>query len=64
MSKWRKYSEVEAEEDKHTLLQKKATEIAQEKNETMEKIMNQLRLREDQKRYVTKIKIVQGKLRS
>jgi hypothetical protein len=48
MSKWRKYSKSEAEEDRKTFLQKKATTIAEENNTTMEKITNQLRLREDQ----------------
>jgi hypothetical protein len=43
MSKWRKYSKVEAEEDRKTFLQKKATAIAEEKNRTMEKIMKQFR---------------------
>jgi hypothetical protein len=45
MSKWRKYSKAEAEEDIKTFLQKKSTAIA-EKNTAMEKIMMQLRLRE------------------
>jgi hypothetical protein len=49
MSQWRKYSENEAAEDRKTFLQKKATEIAEEKSKTMENIMNQLRLRESQK---------------
>jgi hypothetical protein len=43
MSKWRKYSKAEAEEDRKKLFQKKATAIAEEKNTTMEKIMKQLR---------------------
>jgi hypothetical protein len=64
MSQWRKYSKAEAAEDRNTFLQKKATEIAGEKNTTMEKIMNQLRLRESQKRSATQIKMVRGKLRS
>jgi hypothetical protein len=46
MSKWRRYSKAEAEEYRKILLQKKETAIAEEKNTTMEKIMNQLRLRE------------------
>jgi hypothetical protein len=50
MSQWRKYSKAEAEEDRKTLLHKKATVIAEEKNTTMEKIMKQLRLRESQKK--------------
>jgi hypothetical protein len=49
MSKWRKYSKVEAEEDRKTLLQTKSTAIADEKNTTMEKIMKQIRLREARK---------------
>jgi hypothetical protein len=49
MSQWRKYSKAESAEDRKTLLQKKATTIAEEKNTTMEKIMNQLRLRESHK---------------
>jgi hypothetical protein len=64
MSKWKKYSKAGAEDDRKTLLQKKATAIAEEKNTTMEKITNQLILREDQKRSATQIKMVQGKLRS
>jgi hypothetical protein len=64
MSKWRKYSNTEAEEDRKKLLQKKATSIAVEKNATMEKITEQLRLREAQKRSATQIKMVRGKLRS
>jgi hypothetical protein len=64
MSKWRKYRKAEAEEDRNTLLQKKATEIAEENNATMEKITNQLRLREDQKRSATQNKMVWGKLQS
>jgi hypothetical protein len=58
MSKWRKYSKVEAEEDRKTFLQKKktATAISEDKNTTMENITKQLRLREDQKRSVTQIK--------
>jgi hypothetical protein len=46
MSQWRKYSKAETDEDRKKLLLKKATAIAEEKNTTMEKIMNQLRLRE------------------
>jgi hypothetical protein len=42
VSQWRKYSKAEAAEDRKTLLQKKATEIVEEKNKTMEKIMKQL----------------------
>jgi hypothetical protein len=38
VSQWRKYSKAEAAEDRQTFLQKKATEIAEEKNTTMEKI--------------------------
>jgi hypothetical protein len=49
MSKWSKYSKAESEEDRKTLLQKKATSITEEKNTTIEKIMKQLRLREAQK---------------
>jgi hypothetical protein len=64
MAKWRKYSKAEAEEDRKTFLQKKAMAIVEEKNTMMEKITNQLRLREDQKRSATQIKIVRGKLRS
>jgi hypothetical protein len=64
MSRWRQYSKSEAEEDRKTFLQKKAMTIAEEKNKMMEKIMKQLRLREDQKRSGTQIKIVRGKLRS
>jgi hypothetical protein len=64
MSKWRKYSKYEAEEDINTFLQKKATVISEEKNTTMEKITKQLRLREAQKRSATQIKMVRGKLRS
>jgi hypothetical protein len=64
MTKWRQYSKAEAEEDRKIFLQKKAIAIAEEKNTMMEKITKQLRLREDQKRSVTKIKIVWGKLRS
>jgi hypothetical protein len=45
-------------------LQKKAAPIAEEKNTTMENIMNQLKLREDEKRSATQIKMVRGKLRS
>jgi hypothetical protein len=45
-------------------LQKKSTAIAEDKNTTMKNITNQLRLIEDQTRYATQIKIVQGKLRS
>jgi hypothetical protein len=45
MSKWRKYSKAEAEEDRKTFFQKKATTIAEEKNKTMEKITKQIRLR-------------------
>jgi hypothetical protein len=64
MSQWRKYSIAEAAEDRKTLLQKKATLIAEEKNKTMEKIMKQLRLRYSQKLPATQIKMVRGKLRS
>jgi hypothetical protein len=64
MAKWRQYSKAEAEEDRKTFFQKKATAIAEEKNTTMEKIMKQLRLIEDQKQSASKIKIVRGKLRS
>jgi hypothetical protein len=64
MSKWRKYSKVEAEEYRNTLLEKKATTITGENNTTMEKITRQLRLREDQKLSVTQIKMVGGKLQS
>jgi hypothetical protein len=64
MSKWRKYNKTEAAEDRKTLLQKRATTIAEEKNTRMEKIMNQLRLRESHKRSATQIKVVWGKLRS
>jgi hypothetical protein len=64
MSKWIKYSKAEAEEDRNTLLQKKATAIAEEKNTTMENITKKLRLREDKKRSATQIKMVRGKLRS
>jgi hypothetical protein len=64
MSQWRKYSRAEAAEDRKTLLQNKSTAIAEYKNTTMEKIMNQLRLRESQKRSATQIKMVWGKLRS
>jgi hypothetical protein len=64
MSKWRKYSNAEAEEYRKKFLQKKSTTIAEEKNTTMEKIMKQLRLREAQKRSSKQIKIVRGKLRS
>jgi hypothetical protein len=64
MSKWRKHRKAEAEEDRKTLLQKKATSIAEEKNTTMEKIMKQIILREAQKRSATQIKMVRGKLRS
>jgi hypothetical protein len=49
MSKWRKYNKAEAEEDRNTFSQKKATAIAEEKNTTMEKITKQLRLREAKK---------------
>jgi hypothetical protein len=45
-------------------LQEKATTIVEEKNTTMENITMQLRLRDSQKRYVTQIKMVWGKLRS
>jgi hypothetical protein len=62
MSKWRQY--IKAEADINTLLQKKAKAIAEENNTTMENITNQLRLREDQKRSATQIKIVWGKMRS
>jgi hypothetical protein len=62
MSKWKKYSKVEAEEDRKTFLQKKATSIAEYKNTTMEKIMNQLRLREYLKWSATQINMVWGKL--
>jgi hypothetical protein len=64
MSRWRKCSKVEAEEDIKTFLQKKATAITEEKNTTMEKIMKQLRLIESQQRFDTQIKMVLGKLRS
>jgi hypothetical protein len=64
MSKWRKYSKADAEEDRKTYLEKKATAIVEEKNTTMEKITKQLRLREDQKNSVTQIKMIRGKLRS
>jgi hypothetical protein len=63
MSKWRKYSKAEAEEDRKTLLQKKVTAISEENNTAMEKIMKQLRLREDQQRSATQIKIVRSRLR-
>jgi hypothetical protein len=46
MSQWKKYSKVEAAEDRKTFLQKKATAIAEEKNTTMKKITKQLRQRE------------------
>jgi hypothetical protein len=49
MSKWRKYSKAETEEDRNTFSQKKGTAISEEKNTTMEKIMKQLRLREAKK---------------
>jgi hypothetical protein len=65
MAKWKKYSKAETEEDRggqKDILAEKATAIAEERNKTMEKIMKQLRLREDQKRSVTQIKIVRGKL--
>jgi hypothetical protein len=62
MSKWRKYSKAEAGEDKNTVLQKKETSVAEEKNTTMEKITKQIKLREAQKRYATQIKMVRGKL--
>jgi hypothetical protein len=62
MAKWRQYSKEKSEEDIHTLLQKKSTAIAEKNNKIMEKIMNQLRLGEDQKRYAIKIKIIWGKL--
>jgi hypothetical protein len=58
MSQWRKYSKVEAAEDRKTFLQKKATSIVEEKNTKMENIMKQLRRREPQKRSA----IVRGKL--
>jgi biopolymer transport protein ExbB/TolQ len=61
MSQWRKYRKAEAEEDRKTFLQNKATAIAEEKNTTMEKITKQLRLREAQKRSATQIKMVRGK---
>jgi hypothetical protein len=64
MSKWSRYSKAEAEEERNTFLQKKATAVAEEKNTTMEKITKQLRLREAQKRSATQIKMVRGKLRS
>jgi hypothetical protein len=66
MSNWSKYSKSEAEEDRKTSLQKKstATAIAEDKNTTMEKIVKQPRLIEDQKRSATQIKIVRVKLRS
>jgi hypothetical protein len=35
ISQWRKYSKAEAAEDRHIFLQKKATEIAEEKNTKM-----------------------------
>jgi hypothetical protein len=64
MSQSRKYSKAESAEDRKTLLQLKATAIAEEKNTTMEKIMKQLRMRESQKISATQIKMVRGKLRS
>jgi hypothetical protein len=64
MSQWRKYSKAEAADNRKTFLQKKATAIAEDNNTTMEKIMNQLRLRESQKRSATQIKMTRGKLRS
>jgi hypothetical protein len=64
MSKWRKYSKAEAEEDRKIFLQKKSTAITEEKNTKMEKITKKLRLREDQKWSATQIKMVRGKLRS
>jgi hypothetical protein len=64
ISKWRKYSNAEAEEDRKSFLQKKATAITEEKNTKMEKIMNQLRLREAQKRSATQINMFRDKLRS
>jgi hypothetical protein len=64
MSQWRKYIKSEAAEERKTLLQKKTTAIAEEKNTTMEKIMKQLILRESQKRSSTQIKMVRGKLQS
>jgi hypothetical protein len=62
MSKWRTYSKAEAEEDRNTFLQKKTRAIAEEKNTTMEKFMNQLRVREAQKRSATQIKMARDKL--
>jgi hypothetical protein len=64
ISKWNKYSKAEAEQNRKTFLQKKATAITEKKNITMENITKQLRLREDQKRSATQIKMVCGKLRS
>jgi L-lactate utilization protein LutC len=49
MYQWSKYSKAESAEDRKTFLKKKATEIAEEKNTTMEKIMKQLILRKSQK---------------
>jgi hypothetical protein len=49
MSKRRNYSKAEAEEERKTFLQKKATAIAEEKNTAIEKIRKKLRLREAQK---------------
>jgi hypothetical protein len=62
MAKWRQYSKAEAEKDRKTFLQKKVTAIAEEKNTTMEKIMKQLRLREDQKWSATQVTIDWDKL--
>jgi formate dehydrogenase maturation protein FdhE len=64
MVKCMQYSKAEEEEERKKFLQKKLTSIAEEKSTTMKKIMNQLRLRESQKRSATQIKIVRGKLRS
>jgi hypothetical protein len=47
MSKWRKYNKAEAEDDRNTFLQKKATAIVEDKNTTIEKIMKKIRLIED-----------------
>jgi hypothetical protein len=62
MSKWRKYSKADTEEERKTFLQNKSTTIAEEKNTTMEKIMKQLRLRDAKKRSASQIKMVRGKL--
>jgi hypothetical protein len=64
MYQWGKYSKAKAAEDRKKLLQNKATEIAEDKNTTMENILKQLRLRESQKLSATQIKMVQGKLQS